>query len=96
MIFAPFFNFWRQIIHDESGATSQRKKVDSAADRLRSLNAAVAIEKYDCKLNYDNATEYFSKYDVVVDATDNFEARCGKTSKNQDDDNRMSSPSHPF
>ena len=33
------------------------------------------IETYDYRLNVDNALEIISKFDLVVDGTDNFETR---------------------
>ena len=52
-----------------------KKKVDSAEEKLRSLNPDVKIIKYPVRLNIDNVEEIVAEYDVVVDALDNFPSR---------------------
>jgi molybdopterin/thiamine biosynthesis adenylyltransferase/rhodanese-related sulfurtransferase/molybdopterin converting factor small subunit len=66
-------NLQRQVIH---GTTDiGRKKLDSAADRMRDINPNVRIDKFDTGLTSENALEILRDYDVVVDGTDNFPTR---------------------
>ncbi len=66
-------NLQRQIIHgtDDIG----RKKVDSAAEFVDSLNPDVTIDKHETRVGPDNVTGLIEDYDVVVDASDNFPTR---------------------
>jgi adenylyltransferase/sulfurtransferase len=50
-------------------------KVDVAARELRSVNPHVAIECIDERITTSNAREVVRRYDVVLDATDNFPTR---------------------
>jgi sulfur-carrier protein adenylyltransferase/sulfurtransferase len=66
-------NLQRQVIHGT--ADLGRKKLDSAADRMRDINPNVGIDKFDTGLSSANALEILRDYDVVVDGTDNFPTR---------------------
>ena len=66
-------NLQRQVIHGTSDIG--RKKLDSAADRMREINPNVEIDKFDTGLTSDNAMEILARYDLVVDGTDNFPTR---------------------
>jgi molybdopterin/thiamine biosynthesis adenylyltransferase/rhodanese-related sulfurtransferase len=66
-------NLHRQILHGE--ADIGRKKVESAAERLREANPHVEVELHDTTLTSRNAMEILGRYDVVVDGTDNFATR---------------------
>ncbi|XP_059442336.1 adenylyltransferase and sulfurtransferase MOCS3 [Corylus avellana] len=66
-------NMHRQIIHTE--AFIGRPKVKSAAAACRSVNSTVQIVEHQEALRTSNALEIFSKYDVIVDATDNAPSR---------------------
>ena len=68
-----FTNLQRQIIH--STADVGRKKLDSAAEKLKAINPDLNIVKYDTRLTSDNALEIFKDYDIIVDGTDNFPTR---------------------
>src|SRR5579875_3733477 len=68
-----FTNLQRQVIHGTKDVG--RKKLDSAADRMRDINPNVRIDKYEVALASDNALEILSGYDLVVDGTDNFPTR---------------------
>src|SRR5579883_1174230 len=68
-----FTNLQRQIIH--TTADVGRKKLDSAADKLRAINPNVNIVRFDTKLSSANALELFRDFDMVVDGTDNFPTR---------------------
>src|SRR5271167_4519736 len=68
-----FTNLQRQVIHGTSDVG--RKKLDSAADRMRDINPNVQIDRYDVALSSENALDILSGYDLVVDGTDNFPTR---------------------
>jgi adenylyltransferase/sulfurtransferase len=50
-------------------------KAIAAKKRLQDLNDSICIHTYPHKLNSTNALKLFEAYDIVVDGTDNFEAR---------------------
>jgi molybdopterin-synthase adenylyltransferase len=66
-------NLQRQIVHGTGDLN--RKKVDSARERLLELNPSTVIETCNHKLEVDAYDELLPTVDAVVDATDNFEAR---------------------
>jgi adenylyltransferase/sulfurtransferase len=66
-------NLQRQVIHGTHDLG--RKKLDSAADRMRDINPNIRIDKFDTSLTSENALEILKDYDVVVDGTDNFPTR---------------------
>ena len=68
-----YSNLQRQILHGTPDVG--RPKLQSAKDRLRSLNPGVTVETYDTALSSKNALDIFKGYDVVVDGTDNFPTR---------------------
>jgi len=68
-----FTNLQRQVIH--ATADVGRKKLDSAADKMRAINPNVQITKHDTALSSENALEILKDYDIVVDGTDNFPTR---------------------
>ena len=66
-------NLQRQILHSERAVG--RKKIDSADERLKEIDQEIIIKKYPIRLDGKNATELLLGSDVVVDGTDNFDAR---------------------
>ena len=42
---------------------------------MKALNDQLKYTAIDCKLSSENAVENFKNYDLIVDATDNFNAR---------------------
>lgn len=66
-------NLQRQVIHREDGVG--RAKVESAAAFVSGLNHEVEMETYPVRLEVGQVMEILPRYDVVVDATDNFAAR---------------------
>lgn len=63
----------RQIIHDSANAGMN--KAESAVRRLRAINPSADYQSITQKLTCENAIGIFAAYDLIVDATDNFEAR---------------------
>src|SRR5579872_4395209 len=68
-----FTNLQRQVIH--STADVGRKKLDSAADKMKAINPNVEIVKHEVALSSENALDIIKDYDMVVDGTDNFPTR---------------------
>ena len=66
-------NLHRQVIHGTKDVG--RKKLDSAADRMRDINPNVKLELHDVALTSENALDLLKDYDVIVDGTDNFPTR---------------------
>jgi len=68
-----YTNLQRQIIH--STADVGRKKLDSAAEKLKGINPFLHLRTFEIKLTSANALELFREFDVVADGTDNFPTR---------------------
>ena len=68
-----FSNLQRQILHDESRVGAS--KTESARARLSGLNSDISVETYQQRLDAGNAMDLISRYDVVVDGSDNFPTR---------------------
>jgi molybdopterin/thiamine biosynthesis adenylyltransferase len=66
-------NLQRQVIYDMSDLG--KNKALAASQKLKAFNPLVNIETIEKGLEKANALEIISGYDVVVDATDNFETR---------------------
>src|SRR5579863_2744975 len=66
-------NLQRQVIHGTPDIG--RKKIDSAADRMKEINPNLRIDKFDTGLSSENALGILKDYDLVVDGTDNFPTR---------------------
>jgi adenylyltransferase/sulfurtransferase len=68
-----YTNLQRQIIH--TTADVGRKKLDSAADKLKAINPLINVRPFDTRLSSDNALELFRDFDIIADGTDNFPTR---------------------
>jgi sulfur-carrier protein adenylyltransferase/sulfurtransferase len=68
-----FTNLQRQIIH--STADVGRKKLDSAAEKLKGINPFLNLRTFETKLTSENALELFREFDIIADGTDNFPTR---------------------
>ena len=68
-----YSNLQRQVLHSTKDVG--RPKLASAKERLEGINPFVKIETHDMHLNSSNALDLFSRYDVIVDGTDNFPTR---------------------
>jgi adenylyltransferase/sulfurtransferase len=66
-------NLQRQVLHGT--ADVGRPKLASARARLADLNPHVAVEPHALRLDAANAVALLRAYDLVVDGTDNLEAR---------------------
>ncbi len=66
-------NLQRQIIHGTSDVG--RPKSESARDRVREINPLIDVIVHDERLDNSNVMEIFSRYDLIVDGTDNFATR---------------------
>lgn len=66
-------NLQRQILYAE--ADVGRSKTEAGAERLRALNAEVAIEAVEARLDAANAADLVRGWDLVIDGTDSFAAR---------------------
>ena len=66
-------NLQRQILHGTKDIG--RAKLESAQDRLRDINPEIGIELHQCRFSSENAPQIVSKYDIVVDGSDNFATR---------------------
>lgn len=66
-------NLQRQVIHGT--ADLGRLKVESAAAKARDINPDVVVEPHALRLTAENALDLIGRYDVVVDACDNFPTR---------------------
>src|ERR1700758_4004280 len=68
-----YTNLQRQIIH--STADVGRKKLDSAADKLKGINPYLNLLTFDTRLSSANALDLFRDFDIIADGTDNFPTR---------------------
>jgi sulfur-carrier protein adenylyltransferase/sulfurtransferase len=68
-----YSNLQRQILHGT--ADVGRPKIQSAAERIHSINPYVKVDLHDVHLSSENALQILKDYDVVVDGTDNFPTR---------------------
>jgi molybdopterin/thiamine biosynthesis adenylyltransferase/rhodanese-related sulfurtransferase len=66
-------NLQRQIIH--STTTIGQRKVDSAKTAINALNPEVDVLTYDYHLDETNIASVIGGYNLIVDATDNFNTR---------------------
>jgi molybdopterin/thiamine biosynthesis adenylyltransferase len=68
-------NLHRQIIHTHAGALEKQSKAESACERIRALNPQIQTSPLRQCVTSSNAEQLLAGYDVVVDATDNYDAR---------------------
>ena len=66
-------NLQRQVVH--TTADIGDLKVDSAATAIEQLNPHVAVERHAVRIAAGNAIELISRYDLVIDGSDNFATR---------------------
>ncbi|MFZ1918315.1 MAG: molybdopterin-synthase adenylyltransferase MoeB [Terriglobales bacterium] len=68
-----YTNLQRQIIHTTNDVG--RKKLDSAAEKLKAINPFLNLQTFETKLTSANALDLFRQFDIVADGTDNFPTR---------------------
>src|SRR6202790_884218 len=68
-----FSNLQRQILHGTEDVG--RKKLNSAKDRIKSINPNVQVDLHDMMFRSENAMQLVQDYDIVIDGTDNFPTR---------------------
>jgi adenylyltransferase/sulfurtransferase len=68
-------NLHRQVMFEESDVTDRLPKAVAAAARVNRINSEVRVEAVVKDVNYTNIEELIRDADVVLDGTDNFEAR---------------------
>ncbi|KXN84563.1 Adenylyltransferase and sulfurtransferase MOCS3 [Leucoagaricus sp. SymC.cos] len=66
-------NLQRQILHAESSVGIH--KAESAADSVKRINTAVRVDVITSRLTSLNALEVLSRYDIILDCTDNAPTR---------------------
>ncbi len=73
--FIELNNLQRQALYDEEDIAQNLPKAEAAARKLRRINSTVTIEPRVMDVNYENVEELIAGADLVLDGTDNFEAR---------------------
>ncbi len=73
--FVELNNLHRQMLYDESDLASGLPKAIAAERRLRAINSDIEIEGIVADFNPGNALDLLKDVDLVLDGTDNFEAR---------------------
>ena len=66
-------NLQRQILHGTKDIG--RDKLESARDRLHDINPEIDVQLHKCRFSSENAPQLVSRYDVIVDGSDNFPTR---------------------
>ena len=66
-------NLQRQIIHETAQVGAP--KVESARDMVGRINPHVTVETHATRITAENALDLISRYDLVVDGSDNFATR---------------------
>jgi len=66
-------NLQRQILHGTKDVG--RDKLESARDRLHDINPEIDVQLHKCRFSSENAPQLVSRYDVIVDGSDNFPTR---------------------
>ncbi len=73
--FVEMSNLQRQTLFEESDVKQALPKAVAAERRLRAINSEVSVEGIVADLTPQNTEELLSGFDVILDATDNFETR---------------------
>ncbi len=66
-------NLQRQVLHHTSDLG--KKKTESAKKKLAALNPGVTVNTYNFFVDSNNISGLISKYDFIIDATDNFKSK---------------------
>ncbi len=73
--FIELNNLQRQILYEESDVTQRLPKAVAAAQRLHQINSDIQIETMVDDIGAEEMEEIAQNYDLILDATDNFETR---------------------
>jgi molybdopterin/thiamine biosynthesis adenylyltransferase len=73
--FIELNNLQRQVLYDEDDLANNLPKAIAAERKLRRINSQVDIQGLVADLNPENAEDLLTGADLVMDGTDNFEAR---------------------
>ena len=73
--FLEITNLQRQVLFDEEDVAAGLPKAIAAANRLRRINSQVKVDPVVADLTHENIRALAEGVDVIVDGTDNFEAR---------------------
>jgi adenylyltransferase/sulfurtransferase len=68
-------NLQRQILYDETDARERMPKAIAAARKLKQINSEISVEGVVEDVDNRNIEKLVSGFQVILDATDNFEAR---------------------
>lgn len=68
-------NLPTQILYDEQDVRDRLPKAEAAARRLRAINPGISVEAVVADVTAANVSELIGKSDLVMDGSDNFEAR---------------------
>ncbi len=68
-------NLHRQLLYTEEDASMGRLKVYCAKERLEKVNSEIEYDIYDEKFTEENGRELAENIDIIMDCTDNPEAR---------------------
>ncbi len=68
-----YTNLQRQIIHTTEDVG--RKKLESAAEKLKAINPFLNLRTFETMLTSSNALDLFREFDIIADGTDNFPTR---------------------
>ncbi len=68
-------NLQRQILFDEDDIAANLPKAEAAVRKLRRINSSVRVEACVIDVNHTNIADLASEADLLLDGTDNFEAR---------------------
>ena len=66
-------NLQRQVLHATDSVGMP--KVASATEAIARINPHVTVETFEARINADNASDIISKFDLVLDGSDNFDTR---------------------
>jgi molybdopterin/thiamine biosynthesis adenylyltransferase len=73
--FVELGNLQRQVLYDEADVAARLPKAVAAERKLRTINSAVTVRGIVADLNPENAADLLRDANLVMDGTDNFEAR---------------------
>lgn len=73
--FVELDNLQRQVLFDESDVRRRMPKAAAAVERLSTINSSIQLEAVVVEISSENIESLIAGFDVVMDGTDNVEAR---------------------